>query len=124
MTITDAEVLKELKKVRCYELEESLEEYPEDERDGRSDFQMLADECSYILSCYDESGHCYCEDLEESKEILRETKNGKVIPLYKTTLTPVYSKSRIENARNTINQHKRLQSLMKRLNDKGYFGKW
>ena len=31
---------------------------PEDERDGRSDLQILADEVSYRLSLYTEGGTC------------------------------------------------------------------
>lgn len=124
MKITDKEVLKELKRARSGELWESLDSYPEDERDDRTDMQMLADECSYILSCFDEDGHALHDDLQEAKEIMRETKNGKTIPLWRESLTPVYSKSRIETARASINEHRRLKSLMARLNDNGYYGKW
>lgn len=124
MTITDKEVLKELDRVRSYDLREDLNTYPEDERDGRSDMQMLADEVSYILSCYSEEGHCLGDGLRESKEILRETKNGKVIPLWKETLTPMYRESQIQMSRKIINEHRRLQNLYKRLNDKGFNGKW
>ena len=102
----------------------SLDGYPEDERDGRSDMQMLADELSYILSNYTEDGHTLCEDLKESREILRETKNGKVIPLWQSTLKPVYSKSRIECARSTINEYNRLKSLFKRVHARGLVGKF
>ncbi len=124
MTITDKEVLKELDRVRSYDLREDLNTYPEDERDGRSDMQMLADEVSYILSCYMEDGNFLGDSLRESKEILKETKNGKVIPLWKTTLTPIYRQDQIQMSRNIINEHRRLQNLYKRLNDKGFNGKW
>lgn len=124
MIITDAEVLKELKRVRSGELEDSLFDYPDEERDGRSDMQCLADELSWILSNYKESGHSLCEDLQESREILRETKNGKVIPLWASTLKPMYSPSRIQACRDTINEYKRLLSLLKRIHEKGFRGKW
>lgn len=124
MKITDKEVLKELKRARSYELYESLETYPEDEREGRSDMQMLADECSYIISCFEENGHVLGDDLERAKEIIKETKNGKVIPLWSQSLTPMYSKHDIENARNAINEYRRLKNLMKRLNANGYYGQW
>ena len=124
MKITDTEVLKELSRVKSFDLEEDLETYPEDERDGRTDLQMLADEVSYILSCYQEDGHVLCESLEESKEILRRTKNGKVIPLWKSTLKPVYRESQIQTSKDIINEHRRLQSLYKRLQARGLCGKW
>lgn len=124
MTITDNEVKKELKRVRCCTLEEMVDTYPDDERDGRSDIQILADECSYMLSCFSEDGHVFCDDIKWAKEVLRETKNGKVIPLWKESLTPVYTKSDIANARYSINEYKRLQNLMKRLNAKGIYGRW
>lgn len=124
MKITDAEVLKELKKVRSFDLEESLMTYPDNERDERSDMQMLADECSWILSNYSEDGHVLHEDLMEAREIMRKTKRGTVTLVYMDSLKPVYSTSRIECARDTINEYRRLQNLMKRLNDKGFYGKW
>lgn len=46
MNITDKTVLSELKRIRCGELNESIDGYPEDERDGRSDMQVFADELS------------------------------------------------------------------------------
>lgn len=124
MKITDKEVKKELNRVRSFELYESMETYPEEEREGRTDIQILADECSYIISNFEEDGHVLCDDLEKAKEIIKETKNGKVMPLWKETLTPVYSTRDIENARNTINEFRRLKNLMKRLNAKGLYGRW
>ena len=124
MTITDKEALKELKKVRSGELEMSVDGYPEDERDGRTDMQVIADELSWILSNFNEDGHTLHDDLQEAREILRETKNGKVIPLWKSTLKPMYTQSRIQCCRDTINEYNRLKNLMKRLNAKGIYGKW
>lgn len=124
MNITDKEVLKELKKVRCWDLQEDIYTYPEDEREDRSDWQVLADETSYIISNYQEEGHVFCESLENAKEILRETKNGKQIPLWKSSLKPMYNPRDIQNARDIINEYKRLQSLYKRIKAKGYTGRW
>lgn len=124
MKITDTEVLKELNRVNSFDLDEDLETYPEDERDGRTDLQMLADEVSYILNCYQEDGHFLCESLEESKEILRITKNGKVIPLCKSTLKPAYRESQIRTSKDIINEHRRLQNLYKRLQARNLRGKW
>lgn len=124
MIITDINVKRELKTVRCSELEESLSSYPDDEVDGRSDMQMLADECGYILSIFEEEGHDYNDSLNRAKEILRETKNGKQMPLYKDTLKPKYREIEIQDARQLVNEYKRLKSLMQRLETKGYYSQW
>lgn len=124
MTITDNEVKKILKRVRLYEVEESLESYPENERDGRCDMQMLADEASYILSLYTEGDTIHSDDLAWAREVLRETNHGKFIPLRLSTLKPKYRPSDIDNAKNTVNEYARLQRLVKRLEAKGYYGRW
>ena len=124
MKITDEYVIKELKRVRSFDLEESIETYPEDERDDRSDLQVLADETSWLLSNYEEDGHVLCDSLEESKEILRETKNGKVISLWSSTLKPKWRESDIQMSRDIINEHRRLKNLMKRINALNVWGKW
>ena len=124
MKITDKVALAELKKVKSGLLYDMINDYPDDERDGRSDLEFLADEVSWHISCYNEDGHYWKEDLEEAKEILRETKNGKVIPLYLPSLEPKYTAREIERSKDTVNEYKRLVNCMKRLNDKGYYGKW
>ena len=103
---------------------DTVNDYPDDERDGRSDLEFLADEVSWHLSCYNEDGHYWKEDLEEAKEILKETKNGKVIPLFTDTLKPVYSAWKIDRAKEQIKEYRRLVNCMKRLNAKGYYGRW
>ena len=119
MIITDKEVLKELKRVRCMDLEESIETLPEDEVNGRSDKRVLQDELEYLLSLYDEGGTCHSEDLERARDLIKETRGGK-IPCYNTfPPTPKYSpvrlKMELEKARNTVNEYNRLKSLQKRL---------
>lgn len=124
MKITDKVALAELKKVNSCLLYDTVNDYPDDERDGRSDLEFLADEVSWHLSCYNEDGHYWKEDLEEAKEILKETKNGKVIPLFTDTLKPVYSSWKIDMAKEQIKEYRRLVNCMKRLNAKGYYGRW
>lgn len=125
MIITDKYVIKELKTVRCYELEENLNSYPVEEIGDKSEVQILAEEVAYLLSLYEE-GTCTGEAYEEAINFIRETKNGKILPCYKT-LPPVpkYSKMefkrRLEESKEIINERKRLISLMDRLNKKGYF---
>ena len=123
MKITDKEVLRQLKIVRCSDLEESIRTFPEDEVDGKSDMEILKNELDYLLSLYEEGGTVHSEDLEQAREFIRETKNGKVIPCYNTIPpTPKYSVTRLklelDRAKNTINEYNRLMSLQKRLSGK------
>lgn len=124
MIITDKEVLKEIKRVRSGVLWESINAYPDDERDGRSDMEFFADEVSYMISCIHENGHSWCDDAEWAREVLRETKNGKVMPLWPESLQPIYRQSDIQIARDIINENRRLENCLKRLNKNGYYGKW
>lgn len=98
--------------------------YPENERDERSDMQFLTDELSWLIDNYEDDGCIIHDDLEEAREILRKTRYGKVIPLWHSTLKPVYSPSRIQSCKDTVNEYNRLKNMMKRLNAKGYYGKW
>lgn len=126
MKLTDEKAIKMLRRARLIEVEESLDCYPEDERDGRSDMQMLADEAGYVYSCYLEDGHCFKDDLDDSREKLRETKYGKVIPVNPTTFKPLhgYYPSDIQCAKDCVNEFKRTESLVKRLEKLGYYSKW
>lgn len=117
MKITDKEVLKQLRIVRCCDLEANIINTSEDEIEGRSDMQILKDELEYLLSLYDEGGTCHSEDLEQAKEFIRETKNGKQFKL--DINDPVRSikraQIRFEQAKNTVNEYNRLKRLEKRL---------
>lgn len=124
MKITDKRALHQLRIVNCCELDESVESYPESERDGRSDLQFVADEISYFASCYDEDGHCWHDDLAQSRRILAETENGKVMPLSMRSLRPKYRESEIMAARNTVNEYRRFKNAVKRLANMGYYGRW
>ena len=113
--ITDAKAKGILKRARCYDLEYNIETYPEDERDGKTDLDIVRDELDYLVELYEEDGTLLSEDLDLSREILRETKNGKTIPIYVYAdglkFVPKYSKWQIENARSTVNEYRRLKRL-------------
>lgn len=123
MKITDKNVKKWLKAIGSEELEEMLETYPEDELDGRTEIQLFTDELSYAISCYEEDGHVWKDDLEESREILRDTKNGKIMP-YTYDFRPIYRKSDIESAKRTVNEYRRMKYRYQKLNEAGYYGRW
>lgn len=124
MNITDEKTLKLLKKLDCWDVWDALDMYPDDERDGRSDMQMLADEAGYILSMYEESGTSFYDDLKESKYILNRTKYGKRIPVIVPQMIPIYKPSDIQGAKDTVNEYNRLKRLVKKLKDDGYYSQW
>lgn len=105
MKITDKVVIRELNTVRSLDLEESISNYPESERDGRSDMQFLADEVSYQISLYKEET-ATAEEYEEAQRFLRETSNGKKMPCY--------AKNGIKTVKSTALTAKK-QLLQKRL---------
>ena len=127
MNITDKEVLKQLKIVKFSELDESIKDYPENERDGRSDMQVLADECSYFVSMYHEGGTCFSNDYEDALDYIRETRNGKRFPIDDPS-NPQRSlnraKMKYQQAKDCVNEYKRLVNLKKRLEQKGFYGRW
>lgn len=126
MKLTDEKAIKMLMKARLYDVEESIDTYPENERDGRDDFQMLADEAGYIYSCYFEGGHVNNDALYGARELLRETKYGKVIPIDSRTFRPKrgYYQSDIQDAKDIVNAFNRLERFVNRLEKLGYYSKW
>lgn len=126
MTLTDPKVLKLLKNLRSYELEYRIDLYPDDERDGRDDMQMFADELSYLISCFEEYGHFLNNELRESQRVLARTKNGKEIRILDWMTHPrlEYSQTDIQCMRDTVNEYKRLKYRYKKLNEQGIYGRW
>ena len=107
MTITDKEALRQLKIVKCDELEEMLDTYPENEICGRSDLQMIADEGGYLYQLFTEDGTGHNEAYEYAREVLRDTKNGTVVPVYMPSMKPVYKTYEIMDARTLLNEYRR-----------------
>lgn len=126
MIIQDKDVKRWIRVANCIELTESIETLPEDERDERSDLQILADEVSYRLSLYTEGGTCTGEEYEEAVQLLKEVRGGK-IPCWNTIppipkYTPIQLENKTKEAKAVVNEYKRLVSLMSRLNERGYYG--
>ena len=126
MTITDKKVLRMLTSLNCYELEERIEDMDETDRDGRSDIQVFADEVSLFLSNYNEDGHTWHDDLTNARALLRETKQGTVIPLDSRTLKPKdgYRPYDIEGAKNIVDEYNRLKRTYTQLKKSGVHGRW
>lgn len=118
MIITDKEVLQILKKLNVYEVEESLMSYPEDERDGRSDVEMLLNEAEYFLELYSDDGSAHYDDLKDARRLLRETEQGKRIPIdIYNGFKPKqgYYPSDIERAKRIVDEYNRLKRLVNKL---------
>ena len=117
MEINDKKIRKMLEKADLYFLTESIEIWPEEERNGRTDLQIITEEADYYLGLFQESGNVYSDDLADAREILHETKNGKVIPCGVSDLRPIYTGSEIENAKRTVSEYRRLVRLAAKLNE-------
>lgn len=112
MILKDKTAIKLLRRAKCSELDESIRTYPDDERGDKTDLEILRDEISYLIEMYEEGGTRLSEDLEEARDILRETRNGKYNKLT-SDFKLVYSEFDIKRARSTVNEYKRLKSLVK-----------
>ena len=126
MKITDKNVLKWLKAINCGRLYTMIEYICDSEIEGRSDIQIFADELSYCISKYNDDGDMWYEELVHSKELLKETKNGKVIPLDRTTLKPKngYRPEDILIAKDVVNEYRRMVSRYNKLKQMGVYGRW
>lgn len=125
MKFTDAKAIELLNKLCSYDVECSIETYPEDEREGRSDMQVLADEASYYLSLYHEDGTTFREELLEAKNKLKRTDYGKRIPCGRDWQPQHgYWPSDIQSAKNLVNEVARLERFAKKMEKLGYVGMW
>lgn len=118
MKITDPYVLRQLKLANSSELTELVETYPDDERDGRSDMDILFGETQWLIYKYECDDYGQYWDLNEARKILRETKNGKEMPLVTWNFIPKYQPWKIQACKNIVNEYRRLKSLEARLVDK------
>lgn len=121
MNITDKYVLKQLKIANSDALYGNLEEFPESERDGKSDLQILMDELEYLIDLYNSEGTTSGGELDEAREILQMTKNGKEIPMLVANdgyMQPRFDKWKIEESKAIVNEYRRLCNLDKRLKAK------
>ena len=114
MKITNKAVLSELKKVRSAELEENLETFPEEERDGKSDIEIFCDEVYYLINMYIEPGTRQYNNLKWAREIMKNTKRGTVIPV-DVNFNPKYTKFDVDMASKITNEVKRLKACTRRL---------
>jgi len=122
MRFTDETAIKLEQKARNTNLSYHLESLTDEDREDRSDMQILADECSYLVELYEEDGNTYNDELFMARKLLRETKYGKVIPLDIETFRPKrgYDRRSIQDAKEVVNEYNRLKRLFNKLSDMGY----
>lgn len=121
MKLTDKSAITALKKVRIYDLEQMIEDYPEDEVDGRSDWEMIANEAGWLLDALNEDGNANHDALEEARELIRETKNGTVFHGLLTSVQLEHERLRVQDARDFINMYNRLKAFVKKLKGMGLY---
>ena len=117
MKFTDKEALKIFNSIKCYEVKESIDSYPEEERNGKTDLEIIRDEVDYFVYMFEEVDGVFKGSLEESREILRKTKNGKVSPIYLPSLRPVYQPYEVERAKRTVSEYRQLKRIQKKLKE-------
>ena len=121
MKLTDAEAIKALRRVRCDDLEMMLDYYPEDERDGRTDWEMIANEAGWLLDSFRDDSHANYEALEEARELVRETKNGTVFNGLLTSVELKRKQNEAYSARELINMVNRLTRFVQKLKGRGLY---
>ena len=121
MKLTDENAIKALKKLRCYDLEMMIADYPENERDGRSDWDMIANEAGWLLDGFRDPEHANNEALQEAKELIRKTKNGTVFPGLVTSVQLESWRILVQDARDLVNMVKRLERFVRRLKADGLY---
>ena len=126
MKLTDKDAIKALNKLGIYELWDMIDSYPEDERDGRTDWEMVANEASYLLSCCDEEGHTHKEDLDEARELLKLARRGlrkgdklsSVVQIV-TSYGRVYHWTEIDDADRLVKEYNKLKRFVAKLDRMG-----
>jgi len=121
MKLTDKQAIKALKAVHIYDLEQAIEDYPEDERDGRSDWDMIANEAGWMLDAMNEDENANHEALLEAREVIRLTKNGTVFPGLLTSAQLKTWEYRVQDARDYISMYNRLTRFVKKLKGMGLY---
>lgn len=117
MIMTSKTAVKVWRSIKCAECKESIETYPEAERDGKTDEEIVKGEIEYFIELFEEEGTTLNGDLEEAREIIRETKNGKEneIIVIGGKIKFKWSKWDIERAKRTVSEYRQLKRLVGKL---------
>lgn len=121
MKLTDEKAIKALKKVGIEELEQMVDDYPEDEVDGRSDWDIIANEAGWLLDSFRDDSHVNWEDLQDARECIRRTENGTVMPVDANTFKPIYKPWEVKGAQALIDEYNKLSRFVTSLKRKGLY---
>ena len=113
MIIKDPEARKVLKRANSEIIDEMVDSYPEDEIDNKSDLEIVLDEISYLVWKYEDDGTIQYEDLSFSKQVIKETDNGKSMPVLLPDFKFKYTKQEVQDAIDTVAEYKRLKKILK-----------
>lgn len=118
MILTDKTVTDLIKKADSAELEYRIHIMTDEDREGRTDIEILTDEIDWLLYLYSEdSDSDYYYDLKEARSLIRKTDDGKRIPISIETFRPLkgYTQPEIEYARLIIAEYKRIKTVANKL---------
>lgn len=108
MKLTDKEAIKALRRANICELEDMLADFPESDVDGRTDWEMIANEAGWLLDSFNSYGEtANAEALQEARDVISEKH--------------LYKEYEIQGARRLINEYNRLSRFVTRLKAKGLY---
>ena len=119
MKLTNREAIKALKKARCLQLEEMIEEYPQKEVGRRSDWDMIANEAGWLLSMYHEDETAYSDDLRDAQHLLSRIRYAPNEG--KDEWGRPYKDYEIQQARDMVNEYRRLSRFVTQLQKRGLY---
>ena len=112
MKITDKAVLKLLSRANSPALSAHLKAYPDDAlEEDMTEYSVFVDELEYLIWLYEGEGNVFYDDLKIARNILKETENGKSIPIL-DDFTFKYYPEDIQEAKDTVNEYRRLKKLL------------
>ena len=117
MTLTDKTATDLIKKADSAELEYRIHIMTDEDREGRTDIEILFDEIDWLLYLYSDDECSFGYELKEAKKLMKKTNNGTFIPFSIETFRPIegYAPHDIENARQIIAEYKRIKAVSNKL---------
>lgn len=116
--ITDEKVKKMLNRLDIPEVDELVNDYPEAEREDKTDLDIFVEAIEQVYDLFTSSDTIQLADLASAKSILGKTKYGKEVSMLTSNsgkLIPEFTKKDIEYAKTCFNEFKRLERLYNKL---------
>ena len=113
MTITDKDALKILKRANSDTLWEYVESFPEDEFEGTSELDFVMEELEYLTFMYEDEGTIHYDNLQYSIKVLKDTDNGRSMPVSLPDFKFRYTEQEVQDAKETVAEYRRLKKILK-----------